>query len=126
MSDWPTRVEKAAPDLKLMAHLMYVLQQEEPEDYVILLMAKIQKYMAKSQRGEVIRTVLKMDDKEFRIRLNRLRERGWIGVKDGYISVIGAGDRELLRIMGWVSLVLGNYKQNKPLPEWRRLKKSKL
>jgi len=126
MSDFPTRVQKAAPDLRLAALLMYVLQQDDPEDYVILLMAKAQQYLYRSQKGDLIMALLKLDEKEFYTRLNRLRERGWIGVEKGCISVINSGDMEFWRIIGWVSNVLGNYKQNKPLPKWKKQsKKSK-
>ena len=49
--------------------------------------------------------------------------KGWIGIVNDYISVIGAGDSEIWRIRGRISQVIHSINNNKPLPEWKKKQK---
>ena len=123
MSDFPTRREKANPDIRMLATLMYILEQEDKEDYVVLQLVKILQYMNKAARTDIIAKILNIEEKDLYLYLQRMRSKGWIGIRNGYVSVIGAGDPEIWKIRGRVSQVIHSFNNNKPIPEWKKQSK---
>ena len=73
MSKFPTRKEKAGPDLRMLATLMYIIQQEHQEDYVVLLTVKTLQYKAKASGKGALMAILDIQERD----LETLCFKGW-------------------------------------------------
>jgi len=118
-----SRTEKARPHLMMIAHLLYIMDQPEPKDYLILAGVKYFKNISAYAKAETIRHLFSIPEKEFYKRVNRMRDKSWIAVEGEYINVTMGGDKELDSIAGWISYALYNIQERNPLEEWSKLLK---
>ena len=124
MSPQPTsRIGRARPHLQMIGQLLYILEQPEPKDYVLLSAIKYFKYLLTYAKAETIQHLLSMPQNEFDKRIERMRKKGWVSVEGEYINVAGVGDKELDAAMGWISYALYNIQERIPLEKWSKLMK---
>lgn len=117
----PLRIERSRPHLHMLAQLLYILDQPEPRDYIILMAVKYARNMYDYAKMELIRTILSISEEDFYESIERMREKGWVAVQGEYIKEYGAGDKKLDEATGWVSYALHNIQERKPLDEWMKV-----
>jgi len=118
-----SRTGKARPHLQMIAHLLYIMDQPEPKDYLILAAVKYFKHISAYAKAETVRHLFSIPEKEFNKRVERMREKGWIAVEGEYINVALYGEKQLDAISGWISYALYNIQERNPLEEWSKLLK---
>jgi len=118
-----TRIGKAKPHLQLIALLLYIMDQEEPKDYLILSAVKYFKNITGYAKAETIRHLFSIPEKEFYERVDRMRKKGWVAMEGEYINTSRSGDGKIDEIIGWMSLAMYNIQERNPLEEWSRLMK---
>lgn len=118
-----SRIQKAKPHLQMMAQLLYIMDQKDPKDYLVLAFAKYFKHISAYAKAETIRHLLSMPEKEFYTIVNRMRDKGWVVIEGEYINVSGAGDHKLTAVQGWISYALYNIQERIPLEQWSKLLK---
>lgn len=121
-----TREATAEVQIRIAAYLMYIVDQPHPHDYIVLSVIKYLKYLQwKVDRSRLI-AILGTEEQCLDEILTRMREEGWIAEEDGHIVPRGRGDVELSKIMGHLSKVIYNIKQEAETTRWtKRSMKSK-
>jgi len=118
-----SRTERARPYLHMMAQLLYIMDEPEPKDYLILSSFKYFKSISNYAKMETVRHLLSIPKKEFYQRVERMRDKEWLSIEGEYANVAGQGDKKLDAAMGWVSYALYNIQERIPLEKWSKLTK---
>lgn len=118
-----SRIDKARPYLHMIAQLLYIIDQPEPKDYVLLAAVKYFRNITGYAKAETIMHLFSIPEKEFNKMIKRMCDKEWIFLEGEYINVSGSGDKKLDAAMGWVSYAIYNIKERIPAEKWSKLMK---
>lgn len=110
----------AENDIRSMAILLSIMGEPHPEDYVIMFALKTMKYLMRILHRDKVKMMFQMTDEDLDPILERLKEAGIINIlRDGYLEINQDGQRKYHAIRGYISVIMENVRENRPVTEWK-------